>query len=84
MRGYPLKKFRGEAAGLVALEYRYEGLTGFVDFGAVKNDDNWTVPGPGVGASLGGYDGAELVFAWRTGEGAKAAPNVRLLFGRTF
>ena len=84
MRGYPLKQFRGEAAGLLALEYKFKALTGFIDFGAVKDDENWTVPGPGVGASLGAKEGAELVFAWRTGEGAKGAPNVRLLFGRTF
>jgi hypothetical protein len=84
LRGYPLKQFRGDATGLLALEYKFKSLTGFIDFGAIRDDDEWTVPGPGVGTSLEFHEGAELVFAWRTGEDAKMAPNMRLLFGRTF
>ena len=84
LRGYGFKELRGTTSLLFSAEYQWEGFGLFADVGTVHAADGWTDAKLGVGAALHLGDEVELAAAWRTDERAKAAPEVRLLFTRTF
>ncbi|RKH65887.1 hypothetical protein D7V93_05240 [Corallococcus llansteffanensis] len=85
LRGFGFKDFRGgDASVLGSAEYRWHAFGVFADLGAVHAASDWTDPRLGVGASFHFTDAVRVDAAWRTDEKARATPEARLLFVRTF
>ncbi|MCY1032449.1 hypothetical protein OV207_13335 [Corallococcus sp. BB11-1] len=85
LRGFGFKDFRGgDASVLGSAEYRWQAFGIFADLGAVHAASDWTDPRLGVGGSFHLGDEVRVEAAWRTDEKARATPEARLLFVRTF
>ncbi|RKG73964.1 hypothetical protein D7V88_35590 [Corallococcus terminator] len=85
LRGFGFKDFRGgDASVLGSAEYRWHGFGLFADLGAVHAASDWTDPRLGLGASFHFSDAVRVEAAWRTDEKARATPEARLFFVRTF
>ncbi|RYZ34994.1 MAG: hypothetical protein EOO71_37165 [Myxococcaceae bacterium] len=85
LRGFGFKDFRGgDASVLGSVEYRWRAFGLFADLGSVHDAAGWTDPRLGLGASFHFSDAVRMEVAWRTDEKARATPEARLLFFRTF
>lgn len=84
IRGYGFKEFRGDFSALGTAEYRWSFISAFIDVGSVELDGTWTEARAGVGLGLELGDDFHIEAAWRTDEGAKAAPSVMAFFTRPF
>ncbi|RKH33418.1 hypothetical protein D7Y13_05955 [Corallococcus praedator] len=85
LRGFGFKDFRGgDASVLGSAEYRWQAFGIFADLGSVHAASDWTDPRLGLGASFHFSDAVRVEAAWRTDEKARATPEARLLFVRTF
>ena len=85
LRGFGFKDFRGgDASVLGSAEYRWQAFGLFADLGSVHTGSDWMDPRLGVGANFHFTDGVRVDVAWRTDEKARATPEARLLFVRTF
>ena len=85
LRGYDFKEFRGDASVLGTAEYQWWAVfSAFVDVGSVRDAGGvWSPAKVGLGAAfnLGGFS---LAAAWRTDDRARATPELRLIFQRTY
>ena len=85
LRGYDFKEFRGNASVLGTAEWQWWAVfSAFVDVGSVRDAAGvWSPAKVGVGAAfnLGGFS---LATAWRTDDRARATPELRLIFQRTY
>jgi len=84
LRGYDFKELRGDASALVTAEYRLTVFSAFVDVGSVRDPGGvWSPAKVGVGAAFNLGD-LSLATAWRTDDRARLAPELRLVFQRTY
>jgi hypothetical protein len=85
LRGYGFKEFRGgDSSVLASAEYRWHGLGVFADLGSVHAASAWTDAKLGLGASFHFSDNVRFEAAWRIDDQARATPEARLFFVRTF
>jgi hypothetical protein len=85
LRGYGFKEQRGGDFSLLGTaEYRFDGLSLFVDVGSLRRDESFSSAKTGLGAALNFTDGVHLDVAWRTDDRAEVWPEVRFLFQRTY
>ncbi|HEY0708580.1 MAG TPA: hypothetical protein VGG33_17360, partial [Polyangia bacterium] len=85
VRGYGFKEQRGGDFSLLGTaEYRFDGVSLFVDVGSLRTNDSFSSAKTGIGAALNFSDGVHLDVAWRTDAGREIWPEVRLLFQRTY
>lgn len=85
LRGYDFKEFRGDASVLGTAEYQWWAVfSAFVDVGSVRDASGvWSPAKVGLGAAFN-LGGLSLAAAWRTDDRARATPEVRLIFQRTY
>ncbi|HYV45344.1 MAG TPA: BamA/TamA family outer membrane protein [Myxococcaceae bacterium] len=84
LRGYDFKEFQGNASVLGTAEYQWTVFSAFVDVGSVRVAGGvWSPARVGIGAAFN-LGGVSLAAAWRTDDRARAAPEVRLIFQRTY
>ena len=85
LRGYGFKEYRGGSFSFLGTaEYRVEAIGLFFDAGSLRTDGSFGTLKTSVGTTLNLGDDARLDLAWRTDDEADWAPEVRLLFARTF
>jgi len=85
LRGYDFKEFQGNASVLGTAEYQWWAVfSAFVDVGSVRDAGGvWSPAKVGIGAAFN-LGGLSLAAAWRTDDRARATPEVRLIFQRTY
>jgi hypothetical protein len=84
LRGYDFKELRGDASALGTAEYQWAVFSAFVDVGSVRDAAGvWSPAKVGVGAAFN-LGGVSLAAAWRTDDRARLAPELRLIFQRTY
>ncbi|HEY0714383.1 MAG TPA: hypothetical protein VGF45_16995, partial [Polyangia bacterium] len=85
LRGYGFKELDdGDFSLLGTAEYRFDGVSLFVDIGSLRTADSFSTAKTGIGAALNFSDGVHLDVAWRTDDRREVWPEVRLLFQRTY
>jgi hypothetical protein len=85
LRGYGFKEFAGgNFSVLGTVEYRWNVASAFVDVGSLRVGSAFGTVHTSLGLALNLGEQVHVSLAWRADDHARAMPEARLFFRRTF